>query len=283
MRTEIPNEEQVEYWNGQEGAHWLDQEARYETMLAPLTAHLLRAAAVERTDRILDVGCGCGATTRAVGRSAAEGHALGVDLSRRLVHRGEQRAQEEGLANVRFESADAQVHPFLRSGFDVVISRLGVMFFADPVSAFANIAGALRPAGGLAVVCWAGALDNDWIAVPGAAAAEHLALPELGEPGGPGPFSLADPDRLSATLGRAGFVGVAIEEVSVPLLLGSSVTDTVQFLEATGMGQRLLKDADAPTVARVTAAIGAALEPYLSTDGIKLGSRSWLVTARRPV
>jgi SAM-dependent methyltransferase len=282
MRTEAPNEEQAGYWNGHEATHWLNEEGRYEAMLAPFTEHLLRAAAVEHSDRALDVGCGCGATTRAIGRSAADGHALGVDLSRQLIGRAEQRAQEEGLTNVRFKSADAQVHAFVRSGFDLVISRLGVMFFADPVSAFANIASALRPSGRLAVVCWAGALDNEWIAVPGVAAAGHLALPGPGDPGGPGLFSLADPDQLSTTLGRAGFVAVDIEALSVPLLLGCDVTDTVRFLEATGMGQRLLKDADAPTRARVREAIGAALEPYLTEDGIRLGSKSWLATARWP-
>jgi SAM-dependent methyltransferase len=282
MRSEVPNEEQARYWNGDEAHHWLTQEARYEAMLAPFTDHLLHAADVGRTDRVLDVGCGSGSSTRSAGRRAAEGDALGVDLSRQLVRQAENRAREEGLANVRFQQADAQVHVFTRAGFDVAVSRFGVMFFADPAAGFANIASALRPAGRLALVCWAAALDNEWIAVPGAAAAAFLDLSNVGDPGGPGPFSLADPDQLSTTLGGAGLIAVDIEALRVPLLLGSDVTDAVEFMKSTGVGQTLLKDADTPTVARVTEAMGAALEPYLSADGVRLGSKSWLVTARRP-
>jgi SAM-dependent methyltransferase len=282
VRTQAPNEEQAQYWNGDEAGHWIAHEARYEAMLAPFTNHLLLAAAVGRADHVLDVGCGCGASTRAAGRCAADGDALGVDLSRRLLRRARQRAREEGLANVRFQHADAQVHAFARSAFDVAISRFGVMFFADPAAAFANVARALRPAGRLAMVCWADVVDNEWIAVPGAAVARHVDLPDLGYPGGPGPFSLADPDRLSATLGSAGLAVANIDALSVPLVIGSDVADTVEFLKATGIGQSLLKDATAPAIARVTEAMNTALEPYLTTDGITLGSKSWLVTAQAP-
>jgi SAM-dependent methyltransferase len=278
----VPNEEQAAYWNGDEAAHWLANEARYEAMLAPFTDHLLRAAAIRPADCVLDVGCGCGSSTLAASRRAADGDVLGVDLSSLLLRRARRRAREEGLANVRCQRADAQVHAFARFGFDVAISRFGVMFFADPVVGFANVARALRPAGRLAIVCWAGAADNEWIVVPGAAAAEHVALPDLGDPGGPGPFSFADPGRISTILGRAGLVGVDVEALSVPLNFGADVTDTVEFMKATGMGQTLLKGASVPVIAQVTEAMGAALEPYRSTDGITLGSKSWLVTARRP-
>lgn len=282
MRPELVNIEQAQYWNGDEADHWLAYEDRYETMLAPYTGDLLRAASVSRSDRVLDIGCGCGATTRAAARSAVDGGALGVDLSRRLLHRAEQRAREEGLKNVSFEHADAQVHVFDGPGFDIAMSRFGVMFFADPVAAFANLTRALRAGGGrLAVLCWADALENEWILVPGAAAAQHIALPSPDDPAGPGPFSLADPDRLVTVLSAAGLVDVAIEAVTEPLLLGSEVTGTVEFLEATGFGRRLLAGVDATTLQRVTDAISAALEPYHSAEGVLLGSKAWLATARR--
>jgi SAM-dependent methyltransferase len=281
MRSRAPNEEQAEYWNGDEAAHWLEHEARYEAMLAPFTDHLLRAGAIGPSDRVLDVGCGCGSSTRAAGRRAVEGRALGVDLSRQLLRRAEQRRIEEGLDNVGFEHADAQVHTFESSGFDLVISRFGVMFFADPVGAFANIAGALRPGGRLTVVCWADPLDNEWITVPGAAIANHVALPSLNDLGAPGPFSFADRAHLSAVLEEAGLSGVEIEELRVPIVLGTGVTDTAEFMKATGFAQKLLQDVDGPTMSRVTEEMRPALEPYLNAGCVTMGSMSWLVTACR--
>ena len=282
MAAPSVNEEQARYWNGDEGTHWLAHEGRYEAMLAPFTARLLDAAALSRTDRVLDVGCGCGSTTRAAGRATFEGDALGVDLSRQLLDRAEERTREAGLSNVRFARADAQTYEFVAPPFDVAISRFGVMFFDDPLAAFANIGRALRPDGRLVFVCWAGVLDNEWIAVPGAAAAQHMALPDGGDPGGPGPFSLADHDRILATLRAAHFDRIQIESVSEPIALGSGIAETVEFFRATGFAQALLKDADTDTVTRVADAIEEALVPYLTADGVRLGSKAWLVTARTP-
>jgi len=283
MSTPVVNVEQAEYWNGGEAAHWLAYEDRYEAMLAPFTARLLRAASLSRSDRVLDIGCGCGATTRAAGHVVADGEVLGVDLSRQLLRRAEQRTQQEGLANVCFEHADVQVHAFGGPPFDVAISRFGVMFFADPVAAFANVARALRPGGRLAVLCWADPLDNQWITVPGAAAAQYVALPALDDSASPGPFSLADPHRLSAILQLARLIEVEAVVVTEPLLAGAGITDAVEFFKATGMGQTLLKGASAATIARITDAVAAALEPHLAPDGVRLGSKAWLATASRPV
>jgi SAM-dependent methyltransferase len=282
MTVNAANHEQARYWNGDEAAHWLAHEDRYEAMLGPFTGHLLNAAGVRGTDRVLNVGCGCGSTTRAAGRLATGGGALGVDLSGQLLHRAVQRAREEGLANVRFEHADVQVHPFTEPVFDAAISRFGVMFFAQPVTAFANIGRALRPGGCLVFVCWADPAENEWITVPGAAAAQYVAIPPIGDPAVPGPFSLADRNRAVAILDAAGLAEVGIECVTVSLRLGSDVADTVEFVKQAGIGQTLLREADPATTSRVTDALAAAFEPYVTTGGVWLGSTAWLVTARRP-
>jgi SAM-dependent methyltransferase len=282
MRTQTANEDQLDYWNGGEAAHWLANETRYEAMLAPFTDHLLRASALSSSDAVLDIGCGCGSTTRAVSRLTAEGWVLGVDLSRHLLRRAEQRTTEEGVTNVRFEQADAQTRAFAGGDFDIAISRFGIMFFADPMAAFANLVEALRPGGRVAFVCWAGALDNEWIAVPGAAFAQHVALPSFGDAGSPGPFSLADRDRILDILGAAGLVDVEVEALAQPLLLGTELAETVEFLKETGMGHALLSEADEATTRRVTEAVGAALEPHVTEEGVLLGSKAWLVTAHLP-
>jgi SAM-dependent methyltransferase len=278
----VTNEEQARYWNGDESAHWLVHEERYERMLAPFTGRLLTAAAIGRADRVIDIGCGTGSTTRAAGRVAIEGEALGVDLSAAMLRHAAHRAQEEGLTNVRLEYGDAQVHRFTSGVGDVALSRFGVMFFADPAAAFANIARGLRPGGRLVFVCWQNLTDNEWIVVFGAAAAEHVALAPLDDPTAPGMFTLGDRDRVAAVLRAAAFTDVAIESVAEPLWMGADVVDAVAFFKSTGIWTRLIRDADPPTVARVSEAVQAALEPYLTPDGVLLGSRAWLVTASRP-
>jgi SAM-dependent methyltransferase len=276
------NQQQSDYWNGDEAAHWLIEEHRYDRMLAPFNGHLLEAARVTGADRVLDIGCGCGSTTRAAGRVATDGRALGIDLSEPLLRRAEEKTLEEGLTNVSFEQADAQVHPYIDSSYDAAISRFGVMFFDDPATAFANLGRAVRPGGRIAFVCWAEPVENEWIVVPGAAAAKYVALPALNDPDSRGPFSLADKERLVATLETARLVDVSIESLTETLIIGSDPAESADFLKRTGIAQALLKDADTATVGQITEAVEVALEPFEDDDGIRLGSKAWLVTARAP-
>src|SRR5262245_5075482 len=276
------NEEQARYWNGDEAAHWLVHEKRYERMLAPFTGHLLAAAAIGHADRVVDIGCGVGSTTRAAGRVAVGGEALGVDVSAAMLRQAARRAQEEGLTNVRFDHGDAQVYRFPPGAGDVALSRFGVMFFTNPVAAFANIAGGLRRGGRLVFVCWQNLADNEWVVVPGAAAAQHVALPPPGDPTAPGPFSLGEPDRIATVLRAAALSDVVIEPLAAPLWMGPDAADTVAFLKSTGIWNSLLRGADPAAVARASQAVQAALQPHLTPAGVLLGSRAWLATASRP-
>jgi SAM-dependent methyltransferase len=278
----VTNEEQARYWDSDESAHWLVYEDHYERMLAPFTGHLLTSAAIGSDDRVIDIGCGTGSTTRAAARVATEGEALGLDLSAAMLRQAVRRAQDEGLSNVRFLHGDAQVHSFTPDAGDVALSRFGVMFFADPVAAFANIARGLRQGGRMVFVCWQNLVENEWIVVPGAAAAQHVTLAPPAEPTAPGPFSLGERDRIAAILRAAGLIVVAIEPIAQPLCMGDDIADAVAFLKSTGIWKSLLGDADPPTVARVSEAVEAALAPYVTPDGVLLGSRVWLVTASRP-
>jgi SAM-dependent methyltransferase len=275
------NEEQAEYWNGDEAVHWLEYEDRYDVLLSPFVDPILRAASVAAADRVVDIGCGCGSTTRAAAKIALDGSALGVDISRPLLGRAAERAEAENLSNIAFRNLDVQTGDLGNSCFDVAVSRFGVMFFADPVAAFSNIAASLEPRGRVGFVCWADGLENEWIAVPGAALIEHVALPDQGDPESPGPFSFAKPDRIRYVLESAGLSSVAIAELRLPLVFGSEVVDAVGFMKATGFAQSVLRGVDDVTVARATAAMEKALEPYESASGVTLGSKAWLVTAKR--
>src|SRR6266545_366761 len=196
------NTAQSEAWNGDEGQYFVAQRARHERMGQQHTARLLATAAIGPAEVVLDVGCGCGETTNGAARPARSGRALGVDLSAVMLAEARRLAGREGVRNARFEQADAQVHAFPAAGFDVAISGFGVMFFADPHAAFANIAAALRPGGRLAFLCWQEMTANEWLTVPFAAVAAHVTLPELPAADEPGPCSLADPRHAGRCWGR---------------------------------------------------------------------------------
>jgi len=202
----IANTGQAEHWNTGPGvAHWVANQARYDRMHAPFTALILDAAALRPGGTVLDVGCGCGGTTLAAARLVAPGQALGLDLSGPMLARARADAEAAGLGNAVFRQGDAQVEPLEPGRFDTVISRFGVMFFADPVAAFANISSATRAGGRLVFACWQPLAANQWMLVPGAALAEHLPPPAPAPAGGPGMFAFADPDRLRPILAAAGW------------------------------------------------------------------------------
>ena len=275
------NETQIEHWNGDEARHWIDEQDRYDRQLAPFATELLRTAAIGPADRVLDIGCGCGGTTMIAARDAAD--ARGFDISAPMLDHARTRAAAVGVANVQFERGDVQTHPFEPGSFDVAISRFGVMFFDDASAAFTNIARALRPGGRLAFVCWQDLGRNDWLLVPGMAAAQHVPLPELGPPGGPGMFSLAEPDLVRVLLQSAGFVDIDITAFEVPMLVagGGSVDETLEFLLATGIGHATLAQADDGPAALAVDAVREALAPHHDHDGVRLGAATWVVRARR--
>jgi SAM-dependent methyltransferase len=192
--------------------------------------------------------------------------------------------REAGVANVRFANTDAQAESFSMGAFDLVYSRFGVMFFADPVAAFTNLGSALRRSGRLAFVCWQRLADNEWLRIPLEAAARHLALPPPPAPDAPGPFSFADPGRVRRILAEAGFEGVELEEVREPLTIGGAVTidQAVQFLlEGVGPASAALREADPDLRSKVAADVRAALEPFRTAGRVRAGSAAWIVTARR--
>ncbi|GAA2623077.1 class I SAM-dependent methyltransferase [Streptomyces vastus] len=204
------NSQQAAAWNGYEGRHWADHQARYDALNDGANTPLLDAAAITPADRVLDIGFGNGRTTRlAAGRAA---YALGIDLSAPMLERARASAAAECLDQVEFVRGDAQVYGFEEAAFDVAVSRLGIMFFADPVEGFGNIGRALRPGGRLAFVCPQefGRMDQSTVF---AAIGEHVRLSDLSHSTGPGPQAFADPGHTRRVLADAGFDDVAVEGV----------------------------------------------------------------------
>ena len=154
LHVDPANSEQLKAWDGDEGAFWAANPERFDRAVLAYHQPFMRAAAIQLADRVLDVGCGNGQTTRDAARMASAGSALGVDLSSRMLDNALRQAAAEGLSNVRFEQADAQVYPFPEDAFDVAISRMGVIFFGDPVAGLSNVGRALRRGGRLALLTW---------------------------------------------------------------------------------------------------------------------------------
>ncbi|MGH9037600.1 MAG: class I SAM-dependent methyltransferase [Acidimicrobiia bacterium] len=268
-------------WDGDEGAHWAENADRFDASVARHNWHLRAAAEISARDHVLDVGCGCGASTRMAALVAVEGGALGVDLSARMLERARQRAREEGITNAGFEQADAQVHPFEEQAFDVAISRFGAMFFADPVAAFANIGRALRPGGRLALVTWRPLADNEWLSAMRGALAAGRTLPEP-PLGAPGPFGLAGADDVRRILGATGFEDLAMDVVEEPVRLGADAADAFGFLRGLGVTRGLLEGLDDAAVTGAFEQLQAELAAHDTGAGVLFDSSAWLITARRP-
>jgi SAM-dependent methyltransferase len=274
------NVEMLQAWDGAEGAYWAGHDAAFDVSLARYTGPLLQAADIAPDDRVLDIGCGNGFTTRESARRATNGTALGVDLSSHMIERARLRAAEQGIANVGFVQADAQIHRFDEEAFDVAISRAGVMFFGDPVRAFANIARALRRDGRLAVVVWQDLARNHWVRDVMTALAAGRDLPAQ-RPDAPGPFSLAEPERIREILAAAGFTHIEIDGIEEPLLFGPTAEEAFRFASGLGVTESMLRDLDESRRAQALAALRTTIEAHETPEGVLFASAAWLVRGRR--
>ncbi len=273
----MPNAEQSVHWNQAAGPRWATLADRTDKLFGAVTSALLKFAEVQDGEAVLDVGCGCGVTSLAVAQQA--GTVLGVDFSAPMLAVAKQRARAAGLSNLRFLEADASIHPFDRQRFDLLISQLGVMFFDEPVRAFANLYGALRPGGRLRIACFRGLAENDWFSVPLAAARKIVAVPSPGNPTAPGPTSLADPDHVRTVLRAAGFGSIELRPLNVLLPAGTRA-EAVQLFLRVGSLSRALAGASEDERAAVNAALEEALRDYESSGEVELGAGLWLVSAR---
>jgi SAM-dependent methyltransferase len=252
----------------------------YDAELRLYNEALRRACGVRRHDHVLDVGCGTGQTTREAARTATAGSALGVDLSAQMIDRARELAQAEGLRNVTFQRADAQVHHFPPEQFDLAISRFGTMFFDDPAAAFANIGRALHPAGRLVMMVWQGHERNEWdVAI-------HRSLEGFEEsmavaPEGPDPFSLANPATVEGVLDAAGFAGVSFTDVHEPVYYGPDVAAALDWVRGFSCTNEVLKRLDPVAAERALKRLRERLAAHAGGDGIWFDSRAWIVTARR--
>jgi SAM-dependent methyltransferase len=274
------NADQIAYWNGPGGQHWADRQQTQDIVLAPVSGVLIDRAKVKAGERIIDVGCGCGSTTIALAQKAGPaGHVLGIDISAPMLARARQMAPAG--TPVDFVLADATVYPFDPASFDLLASRFGVMFFAEPAVSFANMRRALRPTGRLAFACWREPRDNPFFMAPLQAVYKHAPkLPQLG-PEDPGPFSFASEARVHRILGEAGFSRIEMEpcNLSLDIAVGRGLDAAVEAALEIGPAARAV--AEQPPDVRAAAAISIrdALAPFARGQAVPLAASIWIVTA----
>ncbi len=282
------NKAQQQYWNEPGGAAWARWQERMDLQLAPFGLAAIEAVAPKPGEGILDIGCGCGDTTLQVAaRVGSQGRVTGLDISATMLARARDRATQAGLENAQFVEGDAQVVTAadLGEGFDAAISRFGVMFFADPVAAFANLTSLVRPGGRLGFVCWQPPAANSWMSnLAREVAPIFPAPPDPPDPHAPGPFAFADPVRTRDILRAGGWADVAVESCERKMkVFGTDDFDVaVEGSLAIGGAARLLIDATAEQRSQARAIAERVMRSLWGDDGAVVDGTGWLVTARRP-
>jgi ubiquinone/menaquinone biosynthesis C-methylase UbiE len=271
-------EDQAALWNGVAGRTWVEAQELLDRMLEPFEKLLVEEVVAGGKRSVLDVGCGTGATTLAIARSlGASGRSVGVDISEPMIALARQRAADERVP-ATFIVADAQTHAFEANGFDMLVSRFGVMFFEDSVRAFANLRRAARAGADVRLIAWRGPADNPFMT-----AAEHAAAPLLPcipprRAEGPGQFAFADAKRVRGMLAESGWAGIDIRPLDVACAFPADQLE--EYLTRLGPVGRILHEADEQTRSRVAAAVRAAFDPYIDGDAVRFNGACWLICAR---
>ncbi len=274
----MDNAQQIEFWNGPGGQKWAQLNDSTERMLSYITAALMPFAGVKAGERVLDIGCGCGTTSLTLANSVGSAGAVtGVDISKPMLEVAHRSAA--GADNISFIEADASAHAF-KPEYDVVFSRFGVMFFADPKAAFANIRKALKPGGRVTFVCWRSPQENAWAVRPLAAAMDLLPPQEAVDPTAPGPFAFADSARVASILTAAGFKDVKLEPLDTVSGMGATAEQAAQASLSMGLLSRAAGGLDDKTKAQIEIRVRNALAEFKTPAGITPPAACWLVSAK---
>ena len=274
--TETANEAQAAHWNARAGRTWAELGDMLDRLFAPFVPLLVKE--IRECAAVLDVGCGGGAVTLAARQSRPARRCLGADISAPLIGAAKARAAQAGLSDVEFVQADAQTYPFAPANFDAIVSRFGVMFFADPVAAFHNLRRAARPRAKLACVAWRSAEENPFMTTAERAAAPLLPEWPRRSADGPGQFGFADDARVRRILEDSGWQEIAIRPLDVTCTMKRQ--DLQTYAQHMGPLGDLLPSLDAAPRAEVLGRVDAAFQPFVEGDAVRFTAACWMVTAR---
>ncbi len=275
------NTDQQDYWSGPSGQSWVRLQAQLDDLMQPVLDGVLARAALAIGARVLDIGCGTGASTVQAGQTVgAKGHVCGLDIAAPMLDRAGERAA--GLSQVDFLLADAATYPFVDDSYDAAISRFGVMFFADPVAAFRNIRLSLGPGAGLTFAAWAAPAVNPWFMIAAQAAKARLGAPPSVDPDEPGPFAFREPSRIMANLKDAGFSEIGIDTATVELTPSGSRSDAASLATFVGPATRTMKHFNGTNADRraIVDDVAGHLALYDTGDGMRIPATINFATAR---
>jgi len=277
--TQQGEEDQAALWNGAAGLTWVEAQEPLDQLFSPFEELLVETVLARGARSVLDVGCGTGATTLTIARALRGGNCVGVDISEPMLALASARAERERLPAI-FVRADAETHAFEPGSFGTIVSRFGVMFFADPIRAFANLRTAVRRGGDLALVAWRGPDENPFMTAAERAAAPFLPHIPPRRANAPGQFAFADSRRVRGILERSGWADIDLRPLDVVCSFAKS--DLVGYVTRIGPIGRALRAADAQTRARITEAVLPAFDPYVDGDEVRFVAACWMIGASSP-
>jgi SAM-dependent methyltransferase len=278
--NEGPNAVQAKRWNGEDGERWARHKAPHDAMLALITKQTLEAIGFTAGQRVLDLGCGSGTTTFGIARLVGpSGSVTGVDISDILLAPALAQAAAEPDLPVTFEKADVETHAFAPESFDVAFSRFGLMFFANPAAAFANVRSAMAPGGRLAFLCWRAVRENTWASTTIRIARNHIELPPGPGPEDPGPYSFRDPARIRRILTEGGWSDLSIEPIDSEAYMGAELEESVANFLTMGPIANQVITASAAKREAIADDLRQAVAELVTEGGVNMQAAAWIVTA----
>ena len=280
---EDKNIKQKQFWSGAGGDVWVDKQREMDIMLNPLGERAIQGLDLSGEKKILDIGCGCGATTLEIAKAVTQGEVIGVDISEPMLERATKTASDMMLNNTSFQVKDVQVDEMPRSYFDIAFSRFGVMFFEDPFEAFKNINHSLKDNGQLSFVCWQHASLNPWQSLSIQVIKEFLDLPAPA-PKSPGPFAFEDKSYINEILTESGFRDIEIKDNQEDIVMfsGKSIREACEdYLTINPVVTEMLKNSPTELREEILEALIGKFSDFHNNEGLLFPSATWIVTAKK--
>ena len=280
---EDKNIKQKQFWSGAGGDVWVDKQREMDIMLNPLGERVIQGLDLKEETKILDIGCGCGATTLEIAKIVNQGEVIGVDISEPMLERATQTASDMALTNISYQVKDVQVDEMPNNYFDIAFSRFGVMFFEDPFEAFNNINHSLKDDGQLSFVCWQHASLNPWQSLSIQVIKEFLDLPAP-PPKSPGPFAFEDKSYIEEILNASGFRDIEIKDNQEDIIMfsGKSIREACEdYLTINPVVTEMLKNSPSELREEILEALIGKFSNYHKDDGLLFPSATWIVTAKK--